>query len=268
MSSANVYHAVKLNLTEEVPQTIGIWVVTSEDDIEIENLSIADLMKINRLHECHILTLDKRSLKLKFQNPMNKDKHDAVKSIFLTFNDMRQNSSVSLKLQQRGLILHRDYQELRFASSGDNLELIRDKVSKFVVKIKKTVFVEEDPSQTCRNYPTSEFESYTQCDDKYVKKKIEEIAPGKNLTPVWMTENLDTVTSHPLHLDSRAAGKFILSLILRQKHGFLSAKLTDLFFGVDQSDCPLPCVTFSTEVKYLSRMNSNDSGIQLYFLPP
>ena len=93
------------------------------------------------------------------------------------------------------------------------LSCLFDKLSKFVVKIKKTVFVEEDPSQTCKNYPTSEFESYTECDDKYMKKKIEEIAPGKNLTPVWMTENLDTVTSHPLlHLDSRAAGKFSLSL--------------------------------------------------------
>ena len=147
-----------------------------------------------------------------FQNPMNKDKHYAVKSIELLFNKTGQDSSVSLKLQQRGLILHRDYQEFRFASSGDNLELMPDKVSKFVVKIKKTVFVEEDPSQTCRNYPTSEFESYTECDDKYMKKKIEEIAPGKNLTPVWMTENLDTVTSTPLPLDNRAAGRFSLSL--------------------------------------------------------
>ena len=209
MSAANVFHAVKLNLTEEVLQ--GITVVTFDDDIEIKSLSIADLVNINRLHECHIFTLDKRGLKL-FHNPMNKDKHYAVKSIDLLFNDMRQNSSVSLKLQQRGLILHRDYQEFRFASSGDNIELMPDKVSKFVVKIKKTVFVEEDPSQTCRNYPTSEFESYTECDDKYMKKKIEEIAPGKNLTPVWMTENLDTVTSHPVPLDSRAAGKFSLSL--------------------------------------------------------
>ena len=81
-----------------------------------------------------------------------------------------------------------------------------------MVNIKKTVFAEEDPSQTCRNYPTSEFESYAECDDKYMKKKIEEIAPGKNLTPVWMTENLDTVTSHPLPLDRPAAGKFSVSL--------------------------------------------------------
>ena len=215
MSSANVFHAVKLNLTEEVLE--GMMVVTFDDDIIFENLSVADLVKINRLHECHILTLDKRGLKLKFQNPMNKDKHYAVKSIDLLFNKAGQDSSVSLKLQQRGLILHREYQEFRFASSGDNLELVPDKVSKFVVKIKKTVFAEEDPSQTCRNYPTSEFESYTECDDKYMKKKIEEISPGKNLTPVWMTENLDTVTSHPLPLDSRAAGKFSLSLKLRQK---------------------------------------------------
>ena len=66
-SAEDVFHAVKLNLTEEVLQTIGV--VTFGDVIEYENLYIADLVKINRLHECHILTLDKRSLKLKFQNP-------------------------------------------------------------------------------------------------------------------------------------------------------------------------------------------------------
>ena len=209
MSSAKVFHAVKLNLTEEVLK--GMMVVTFGNYVEYETLSVADLVKINRLHACHIFTLDKRGLKL-FQNPSNKDKHYAVKSIDFLFNKAGQDSSVSLKLQQRGLILHRDYQELRFASSGDNIELVPDKMSKFVVKIKKTVFVEEDPSQTCRNYPTSEFESYTECDDKYMKEKIEEIAPGKNLTPVWMTENLDTVTSNPLPLDSRAAGKSSLSL--------------------------------------------------------
>ena len=72
------------------------------------------------------------------------------------------------------------------------MRLIPKKLSKYVVKIKKRVFKEDDSSQTCRDYPTPEFESYTECDDDYARKKIKQIAPVLNLTPIWMT---DMVTS-------------------------------------------------------------------------
>ena len=45
----------------------------------------------------------------------------------------------------------------------------------------------------------------------------------------------------------------------------LSAKLGNLFFGVDPSDCPLPCKTFSTEVKYFYQLDEH-LGISLSFL--
>ena len=83
--------------------------------------------------------------------------------------------------------------------------LVPNKLKKYVVNIKKDVFVEEDPSQTCRNYPTSEFDSYTECDDNYARKKMEQIAPG--LTPVWMTNNLELATSQIMPADRSAPGK-------------------------------------------------------------
>ena len=76
----------------------------------------------------------------------------------------------------------------------------------YIVKIKENVFVEEDPSQTCRNYPTSEFSSYTECDDLYVRKRLHQIAPGLNLTPVWMADDLDLVTTQPLTIKERVLG--------------------------------------------------------------
>ena len=76
----------------------------------------------------------------------------------------------------------------------------------YIVKIKENVFVEEDPSQTCRNYPTSEFSSYTECDDLYVRKRLDQIAPGLNLTPVWMADDLDLVTTQPLPIKERVLG--------------------------------------------------------------
>ena len=39
-----------------------------------------------------------------------------------------------------------------------------------------------------------------------------------------------------------------------------------MFYGVDTSDCPLPCRTFSTEVKFISE-SDDYHGLVLNFLP-
>ena len=39
------------------------------------------------------------------------------------------------------------------------------------------------------------------------------------------------------------------------------------FFGLDQSDCPLPCATFSSEVKILSTIYLDTPGVEISFLP-
>ena len=44
--------------------------------------------------------------------------------------------------------------------------------------------------------------------------------------------------------------------------------LYDLYFGVDQSDCPLPCTTVTSEVKFLSRLEwEHGGGVSFSFLP-
>ena len=58
--------------------------------------------------------------------------------------------------------------------------------------------MEGDPGRTCRNYPNPEFETYTECDDKFMRDQVEKVAPGLNLTPVWMTKDLSKVTVEPV----------------------------------------------------------------------
>ena len=48
---------------------------------------------------------------------------------------------------------------------------------------------------------------------------------------------------------------------------FLSEKLLDLYLGSDSSDCPLPCITFSTEVRFISETDDDYIGMYLDFLP-
>ena len=81
-----------------------------------------------------------------------------------------------------------------------------NKISHFRVKIKKRVFFEGEPGSTCRNYPNSEFESYKECDYKFMKTRVAEVAPG--LVPVWMTEDLSKVTTEPVVASMNEASKF------------------------------------------------------------
>ena len=60
-------------------------------------------------------------------------------------------------------------------------------MSEYIVKIRKNVYVEQDPRKTCKNYPTEKFSSYAECDTKFMRDTVEEAAPGLNLTPPWLT---------------------------------------------------------------------------------
>ena len=57
----------------------------------------------------------------------------------------------------------------------------------FTSELKQEVFVEEDKSKDCRNYPNSNHSSYNECDREYVHEKISAFI-GPNFTPLWATK--------------------------------------------------------------------------------
>ena len=63
----------------------------------------------------------------------------------------------------------------------------------YTVDISESVFVEEDPSKRCRVYPTKEHQSYRECDDQFMKDLVSTFDPP--ITPVWLTEDLNQVTT-------------------------------------------------------------------------
>ena len=81
-----------------------------------------------------------------------------------------------------------------------------------MVDITQRVFVEEDPSTTCRNYPNLDYLSYEECDSHFVRNLL----PG--LTPVWMTEDFAAVSTQVYdenwtsHLGEWVAFNFILQI--------------------------------------------------------
>ena len=82
----------------------------------------------------------------------------------------------------------------------------------YIVRIKTDVLVEEDPSKTCRNYPNDNFASYKDCDDQFMRGKLEEVAPGLDLTPPWLADDLDNVTSQPVIHSALLRGKILSGL--------------------------------------------------------
>ena len=144
-----------------------------------------------------------------------------LKLLEIFFNKtMMKGARVELKLEGQTMASRREILEHRFFSSGDPLKV--ENYSSFIVRINTDVFVEEDPSKTCRNYPNANFASYKDCDDQFMREKLEEVAPGLDLTPPWMADDLDNVTSQPV-------------IHSRQMHGKILSGLTKITVGCHMS---------------------------------
>ena len=184
-NASEVLHAVKKDWTKsQIMSRLNIFPHPGYDT----NIDIT-LLRINWLANCYLLNI----------GMVEKDHLKRMKSLVMYFNESilnDNNVTVELKLQGRNLAASRAIQDHHFFHTGDDMIMKQDKIPNFRVKIKKRVHIESEPGNTCRNYPNSDFESYRECDQQFMKTRVEEIAPG--LVPLWMTEDLSKVTSHPV----------------------------------------------------------------------
>ena len=116
-----------------------------------------------------------------------------------------------------------------------------------------------NPANGCRDYPNLEFLSYEECDDLFLRNLL----PG--LTPVWMTEDFDKVSTQVSDEDG-TFGELLLTsfwtdIVMPPFQGVLS----DLVDGSLRSDCPLPCKTTQTQAKYLYQYTLATSQIDITF---
>ena len=98
--------------------------------------------------------------------------------------------AIEIHLNGDTLETGRNIREHSFQSTGDAIKLSDRRVSRsYMVEISQRVFVEEDPTNTCQDYPNEKHFSYQECDDQFVKNLL----PG--LTPIWLTEDLAEVST-------------------------------------------------------------------------
>ena len=107
------------------------------------------------------------------------------------------NVTIEMWLLDKNLRVNRKIVKHSFFYNGNTM-VMKNSFTSYTVKIKKNVFVEEDPRKSCRNYPNAEFSSYAECDDQYMRDRIDKVAPGLNLTPPWLTSDLGEVTTEPV----------------------------------------------------------------------
>ena len=117
-----------------------------------------------------------------------------------------------------------------------------------VVQLRQNVYIEEDKTKNCVNYPNDKFLSYSTCDDYFLQRSL-----PTGLVPIWLKDNMDDVTT-----------KMVV-----EKFPNNSISYEDLFDGTQLSDCPLPCTTTSVETRLLTETirTDNSSGINLTFSP-
>ena len=159
-------------------QDIYVW-TRDKDSIYIP-LDFLNASQVNYPHNCRSLSLSDVS------ELEGKD----IQELFIEVSNL---SKYSLQVDLRGdsLDCRRGIKDHSLYSFGDTIRLQEENVSMaYMVEISQRVFVEEDPSNTCQNYPTQDFASYGQCDDAFMRKLIPDV-----ITPIWMAGNFSEVST-------------------------------------------------------------------------
>ena len=162
---------------ENIFDRVFVWTDEEFIDIPWEHLTAS---KINYPDNCHSLALS--------SVPEMKD--ERIQQAFFYIKDF-ENHTINIPFNGATLDCRRNIREHSFQASGDAIKLEKEKhVSRaYMVNIAQRVFVEEDPEESCRDYPNEEFLSYQHCDDQFVRSRL------NGLTPVWLTEDFAEVST-------------------------------------------------------------------------
>ena len=83
-----------------------------------------------------------------------------------------------------------------------------------MIRLKENIFVEEDTSKNCVNYPHGKYDNYNQCDEDFLRTVI-----PSGLVPIWATKYGENVTTK-LYIKNITALKYVYEDLFdrTQKH--------------------------------------------------
>ena len=226
----NILDQVSNYQIEDIFGELYVW--TRDQELVNIPFEYLDASRVNYPHNCRSLALS--------EVPELKSK--AIRELYVVIWNLG-NYSVEVQLKDSSLDCKRNIRDHHSYSIGDTIKLEQDGVSTaYIVDISQRVFVEEDPTNTCRDYPNADFSTYAQCDDQFMRKLL------PNITPIWLAEDL-------AHVTTEAFDEF----------GTYGRTMADMIDGSLVSDCPLPCKTTHTQAKLFNTMSSADTEIDIAF---
>lgn len=163
--------------------------------------------------------------------------HFGVQTDFVFRNDTGLESAL-IHFKDKNYYTSRPIYEQKLNHVGPPLavNLNENLLKSFTSELKQEIFVEEDKSKECTNYPNSNHSSYNECDQAYVREKISAFF-GPNFTPLWAATG-----------GRNATEKAFLSSEKKKMY----EEVCRLGQGYDPPPCQLPCKTTRLNQDFLS----------------
>ena len=146
---ADILGRVFLHTTTSVFEKVNVYTMTDEDvDINLEDH--VHIKRQNYPHNCFSIDITKNA----------EIKQKGIKQLFIHFHKVL-NTSVEVFVHGTSLVCNRNIKAHTFYSSDPMY--INDMVGttkRYVVNMKKHVYLEEDQAKRCRKYPNEDFVTY------------------------------------------------------------------------------------------------------------
>ena len=161
---------------------------------------------------------------------------------------------VGIEIEDKKLFTNRMILSNKHFFSGDKIGISQAKhwqEKSYSIVLEKAVFIEEDISKNCSNYPNEEFSSYNECDEDFIRMNLGDLY-SVGYVPLWSTQerrNITSLTTIPYSLQNWY-------------------KKRNLFSGFKSSDCQLPCtrVSVDSKLEYVKKNDEDDNQINLIFI--
>ena len=163
-------------------------------NVSKEQFHLAD--RVNYPHNCFRLNL----------TFLNEIQEDRINTLEIHFNATKTHR-IQVDFHGGSMIANRDIYDDTFGTTGDAIVVEKPGTYyKYAVEISGNSYVEEDTSKKCRDYPNSEYASYKECDDQYMR----DICKKVGLAPVWLFEDFSQVTQKAVIDDTAGLDRITL----------------------------------------------------------
>ena len=228
VSAAGLFERAKM-MTRHLIKQIGFYTYTNEN-VEMTPAELQSLLFLQPSYpdiNCLVFDFSKNKT-------LNEKRLIQVRFYFKQTNGT--DTTALVRIVDRNTFLDRASYSFSGVSIKTNLR--ESKKLRYVVTLKQNIYVEEDKSKGCKNYPFNDFASYGSCDHDFMLRSLQDVGPSQFI-PFWATENWSLVTNLTvLNKDD----VYNVSVLWNKNYECI-------FDGTAVSDCPVPCTTTSAEAK-------------------